>query len=917
MFRILEAQAPAKQNATATISTLCGRLQSATLLEDRRAAILGLRSFAKIYPASVASGALRNLIGCLAKDLEDVDTTKVTLETLLMLFNPDESSPEASDDISLWLADEFTQRQENITVLLDLLETNDFYSRLYSLQLISAISTARPERTQECVGTSPVGVSRLVATLDDKREAIRSEGLLLLTALTPSSPELQKVVAYENAFDRVFAIIDAEGSLTHGGVPVQDCLSLLANLLRLNTSNQNLFRENGWMKKFAILLKDVLREQNSQEGVADWAQPQRDKNLWGLLAVIRLFLLRGSVGAQANQRSFWQSGGLAQALEISFHPSIDVNIRSEALLTSADLIRGNSQLQESFAQLDVASPQHQEQTRQVNGHANGISPLPRANVISALLDLALAPSSLQTFDVRLAACECIKAYMLGHAPIRLFFLRRAIEGHISDEDEPDNILTILVGHDANRSGDPYRVWIAAVLLFHLLHDDFEAKNMTMKVGEGDSENGEEVVTCIQALTGNLIAAEQKGEDERVSIGYLMILCSWLYEDHDAVNDFLNEGSNVQNIVQLVTQNSQSRVLVCGLCAVLLGTIYEFSTKDSPIPRATLHQILTTRLGREQFADRITRLREHPMVRDFEVLPQNLSSSQLGGLPEVYFDKTFVDFIKDNFSRIIRAIDRAPGLEVPVVANGVQKGISRELVDSLKAQVEDRNQTIQKLETDVLTIERKLGQEQADHRKAKETATIELNRIKNVNEALQRNHEEDSQRILKENRDRHLENQRGHEEEIRKAQNELQKARADSEAAANRVRERNDAEVKDLKATVTRLRNELEKSSKEHVQDLQTAHEDWTAKLESLEARLQRAEDKTADADARAKRLQEDAEAKETAREKAQSELDDLLMVLGDLEEKRAKDKERLKALGEQVSGSEDEGEEAKEDDDVD
>ena len=125
MFRILESQAPAKQNATSTISTLSGRLQSATLLEDRRAAILGLRSFAKVYPASVASGALRSLISCLNKDVEDVDTTKVILETLLMLFNPDGSSvrrywlkeitcantkkPEASDDIALWLADEFTQ----------------------------------------------------------------------------------------------------------------------------------------------------------------------------------------------------------------------------------------------------------------------------------------------------------------------------------------------------------------------------------------------------------------------------------------------------------------------------------------------------------------------------------------------------------------------------------------------------------------------------------------------------------------------------------------------------------------------------------------------------------------------------------------------------------------------------------------
>ena len=92
MLSILEKQAPAKQSASSTIVTLSGRLQSATLLEDRRAAILGLRSFAKLYPASVASGGLRNLIRCLNKDVEDVDTTKVILETLLMLFNPDESS---------------------------------------------------------------------------------------------------------------------------------------------------------------------------------------------------------------------------------------------------------------------------------------------------------------------------------------------------------------------------------------------------------------------------------------------------------------------------------------------------------------------------------------------------------------------------------------------------------------------------------------------------------------------------------------------------------------------------------------------------------------------------------------------------------------------------------------------------------
>ena len=117
---------PPLQTATATIDTLSDRLQSATLLEDRRAAILGLRSFAKQYPASVASGSLRELIAILRRDglgevlskdggnsrkvegTGDVDTIRLVLETLLMLFNPDQGSPEAGDEIAFFMADEFS-----------------------------------------------------------------------------------------------------------------------------------------------------------------------------------------------------------------------------------------------------------------------------------------------------------------------------------------------------------------------------------------------------------------------------------------------------------------------------------------------------------------------------------------------------------------------------------------------------------------------------------------------------------------------------------------------------------------------------------------------------------------------------------------------------------------------------------------
>lgn len=322
--------APAKQSVGETISVLSGRLGSATLLEDRRAAILGLRSFAKQYPASVASGALRSLIGCLSKDGEDVDTVKGVLETLLMLFNPNHDSPEASDEIALWLADEFTQRQENITLLLDFLETPDFYSRLYSLQLLSAVHSARTERTEECVLTAPLGIPRLVAVLDDHREAVRNEAITLLTYLTPSSVEIQKLVAFENAFERILRVVVSDGGLAEGGRVVEDCLILLANLLRINPSNQTLFRETGCVARLTGLLKNAYQPAEGDEReIAPWAEEQRNRNVYALLAVVRLFLVGGAVGTPQNQAAFWQHGLLFHALQLAFNYDADTTIKAE------------------------------------------------------------------------------------------------------------------------------------------------------------------------------------------------------------------------------------------------------------------------------------------------------------------------------------------------------------------------------------------------------------------------------------------------------------------------------------------------------------------------------------------------------------------------------------------------------------
>ena len=347
------ATAPAKQSVSDTISVLSSRLGSATLLEDRRAAILGLRSFAKEYPASVASGALRGLIASLSRDgdREDVDTVKVVLETLLMLFSPNPSSPEASDEVVLWMADEFAQRPDNVAILLELVDSQDTYPRLYGLQLLAAVHAARPDLTEQCILANPLGISRLITALDDSREPIRNEAVLLLTNLTPASVEIQQIVAFGGAFEKIIDIVGRrEGGLGYGGRSVEDCLILLANLVRLNPKNQASFRELGLVPRLSALLGDPSsglfvddgkglqdgskddnggRSGGAAAGLAPWAQAQRDRNVYALLAVVRLFLVSRATGVLQNQISFWQSGLLKHALDLAFDPAMQLQLRVE------------------------------------------------------------------------------------------------------------------------------------------------------------------------------------------------------------------------------------------------------------------------------------------------------------------------------------------------------------------------------------------------------------------------------------------------------------------------------------------------------------------------------------------------------------------------------------------------------------
>jgi hypothetical protein len=66
------------------------------------------------------------------------------------------------------------QDAKNVTVLLDILEEFDFYVRFNTVKLLVTLLYNRSDRIQECILTSPIGITRLIELLDDKREIIRN-----------------------------------------------------------------------------------------------------------------------------------------------------------------------------------------------------------------------------------------------------------------------------------------------------------------------------------------------------------------------------------------------------------------------------------------------------------------------------------------------------------------------------------------------------------------------------------------------------------------------------------------------------------------------------------------------------------------------------------------------------------------------
>lgn len=164
----------APQTALDTIGRLSDRLSPATLLADRRAAVLSLKGLSRDCKQDVGDRALSGLLEVLQNDAEiDADIGKAVLETLNILCETDDSAPGARD-LGFRHTDYVLANEKATHTLFALLGDTNFYIRHGTLQCLSTLLQNRRQIIQSYFMKAPAGPASVIAVLDDKRDMVRN-----------------------------------------------------------------------------------------------------------------------------------------------------------------------------------------------------------------------------------------------------------------------------------------------------------------------------------------------------------------------------------------------------------------------------------------------------------------------------------------------------------------------------------------------------------------------------------------------------------------------------------------------------------------------------------------------------------------------------------------------------------------------
>lgn len=937
-------QAGSQPSAHETVERLCDRVASSTLLEDRRDAVRALKSLSKKFRLEVGTQSMDLLLNVLQTDRNDTEITGLALQTLCNLLSADpvqgdESSRDAGQtasdaELGVQFTEIFIKKTDNVTLLLGLLEEYEFQVRWPTVKLLTVLLTNKSYQLQQCILVSPMGVSRLMDLLSDSREIIRNEGLLLLIQLTKSNAAIQKIVAFENAFDRLLEIITEEG-YSDGGIVVEDCLLLMQNLLKLNVSNQNFFREGSYVQRLTPFfeLEQVPTPETTDNQDNSWST-QKVSNIKLMLQLVRVLVSPDNPQqATTNCQKIMNQCGLLRLLcSILMSTGIPADILTETINTVSEVIRG--------------FPANQEYFSQVNAPSNPPSPAIVVLLMSMINDK-------QPFSLRCAVLYCFQCYLY------------------KNEQGQNEIVTTLLPSSASAatnisagqllcaglfSPDPLSNWCAAVALSHCLKGNPTQKEQLLRVQLATSV-GNPPVSLLQQCTNML----SQGGEIQTRLGLLLLLCSWLSSCSLAVAHFLHNSANVPYLMaQVEAHGEEADRLVGALCALLLGICLDNNDNSvATCQKDDLRNLIIKRIGTDNLLDKISFISKSEFFTAAVKSPEIKVESE----KHVLFDHEFTKLLKKLEAAVTKAIEEEPSLQqMTNHVNGKSpQGLENHdsIVSSYKELIREQDEEIGKLKSRYSDMESSYNQAQVQiQQQSQEIQQLREQLVSaqnyqpqtgGVSESFFTEGEEVTNlkkqvSDLQQSRDSLQEQVRTKDEKIEKLEKDLEVCQA-SLAVAHAAAELTTSdpselpsvpailtgqqldELAQLRRTVTTLHEELDvlRSMNTELQnEIESVREEGlktpTNSTDEVKAELEKARKESHD---KIKLLEEKLAATEkemsrTVQEKTDldKEHEDLLVMLTEQDAKVLKYKKLAKDGGQEVSEDEDEDDE-EDDDDVD
>ncbi|XP_016531843.1 general vesicular transport factor p115-like isoform X2 [Poecilia formosa] len=918
-----------------TIQKLCDRVASSTLLEDRRDAVRALKSLSKKYRMEVGTQAMDHLINILQTDRSDSEILGYALDTLYNVISndeeeeqdesEDENAQKQADDLGTQFTETFIQDPEHITLLLTMLEEFDFHVRWPGVKLLTALLKNQGVQVQGIILVSPMGVSRLMDLLADSREVIRNDGLLLLQQLTKGNAAIQKIVAFENAFERLLDIITEEGS-SDGGIVVEDCLLLLLNLLKNNSSNQNFFKEGSYIQR----MKPWFEVGDDNSG---WSA-QKVTNLHLMLQLVRVMVSPvNSPGATAScQKCMYQCGLLQQLCTILMATGVPADILTETINTVSEVIRGSQVNQDYFASVNAPS-----------------NP-PRPAIVVLLMSMV---NERQPFVLRCAVLYCFQCFLFknqkGQGEIVATLLPSTIDANSISAGQ------LLCG--GLFSADSLSNWCAAVALAHTLQDNLTQKEQLLRVQLATSL-GKPPVSLLQQCTNILSQTKaEKGSKVQTRVGLLMLLCTWISNCPIAVTHFLHNQENVPFLTAQISENlGEDERLVQGLCALLLGIcIYYNDNSLENYTKEKLKQLIEKRIGKENFVEKLGFITKHELYSRAALKPQPIFPSP----EQMLFDHEFTRLVKELEGLITKAVHKSS--EEEEKEEEVKKTLEqhdnivtqyKELIREQDAQIQELKEKVSSMTTQTEQLQATVSQQQSQIQQHKDQYNILKLKLGKENQS--QSSQGDTQ--LNGLQTEELSQLREELEELRRQQTLLQTQLSEKDALIDSLKSAAKAAECPAGSDNTELLQELE-ALKNQVQthlaeigllkaerqellrraeagpsdtappsdgssdaakaELENRLAAQTAEMEQLKESRSGLEQQLAAATSTAAILQTEKAKLQTEVQESKKEQDDLLMLLADQDQKIHSLKQRLKDLGETVEDEDDLRDQTSDEDDED